>query len=110
MVGGTNKVTGKHEVIEQPVCEEHFAELTRRCDWKGCNLLACNVVPITGTSATTGAYKEDELGMCDKHYEEFAEGSDGDPRRHHDDSRRPRQIPPSANNPPSGLSATRRVF
>lgn len=72
---GINRVTGERERVEQPVCEEHFRELSRSCEWKGCGLWASNVVPMTGTSAATGEHVEDEFGMCDRHYEEFINGA-----------------------------------
>jgi hypothetical protein len=71
---GINRETRRRERVEQPVCEEHFRELSRPCDWKGCGLWASNIVPMTGTSAATGRYVEDEFGMCDRHYAEFMSG------------------------------------
>jgi hypothetical protein len=71
---GTN-AAGEREVIEQPCCEEHYRELTRMCEWKGCAGWANNIVPMSGTSAATGEHVEDELGMCDEHYDEFINGA-----------------------------------
>jgi hypothetical protein len=71
---GTNRETERRERIEQPTCEEHYRELSRVCDWRGCGEWGRNVVPMSGTSAATGEYVEDEFRMCDRHYEEFVSG------------------------------------
>jgi hypothetical protein len=65
---GQHRETGEWHRIEQPTCDEHYADITAPCAEDSCKRRGPLVIEVNGRRIGAAAPQTGELRLCEEHW------------------------------------------